>query len=58
VNGENLEDFTIAHCPFTLLNLHTTVAKSTGRCSTEAEPEDLPGLLNNHSKLSGERHGM
>jgi len=40
------------------MNLQATVEKSTGRYSQKAEPEDLPGLRNNHSKLSGERHGV
>jgi hypothetical protein len=30
----------------------------TGRLLRCAKPEDLPFSINNHSKLSGERHGM
>ena len=40
-----------------LLNLHTTVLQRMGRCSTRSKPEDLP-RTNNHSRLSGEKHGI
>ena len=38
---------------------HTTVPLEAAReGEVNAKPEDLPGSLNNHSKLSGERHGV